>query len=154
MSKWLYFHASAIDSNSVTSHDSGTNIDFGAFPAESITSIMAEEDQIYLYFKNATRFEPVLDNYAALEGTFETMEQVYVRLTTPEDTTSTGSKYGGTDAVPVNIEEKVILRLLNLITRGQTTVIKFDAVNSNFAIPGVTAVQIRRHLTTHTIGSG
>ena len=84
MSKWLYFHASAIDSSSVTSHDSGTNIDFGAFPAESITSIMAEEDQIYLYFKNATRFEPVLDNYAALEGTFETMEQTYVRLTVAE----------------------------------------------------------------------
>ena len=137
MSKWLYFHASAIDSNSVTSHDSGTNIDFGAFPADSLTSIMAEEDQIYLYFKNATRFEPVLDNYAALEGTFETMEQVYVRLTVAEGT-----------------EHTVINSILNLITRGETTIIKFDAVTPNWAVSNVTAVQIRRHLTTHTIGSG
>ena len=47
----------------------------------------------------------------------------------------------------------VIEKLLNLITRGETKVIKFDAVNSSFAIPNVTAIQIRRHLTTHTIAS-
>ena len=136
MGKWLYFHASAIDSNSVTSHDSGTNIDFGAFPTDSLTSIMAEEDQIYLYFKNATRFEPVLDNYAALEGAFETMEQTYVRLTVAEGT-----------------EHTVISSILNLITRGETTIIKFDAVTPSWAVPNVTAIQIRRHLTTHTIAS-
>ena len=77
MSKWLYFHASAIDSNSVTSHDSGTNIDFGAFPAESITSIMAEEDQIYLYFKDATRFDNGLTGNNNNAATYETLEQVY-----------------------------------------------------------------------------
>ena len=134
MSKWLYFHASAIDSNSVTSHDTGTNIDFGAFPVESLTSIMAEEDRIYLYFKFATRFDALGGD--ASGGTFEAMEQTYVRLTVTED-----------------LEHTVIEKLLNLITRGQTTVIKFDAVNSSFAIPDVTAIQIRRHLTTHTIAS-
>ena len=136
MSKWLYFHASAIDSNSVTSHDSGTNIDFGAFPVESLTSIMAEEDQIYLYFKDATRFDTGLAGNNNDAATYETLEQVYVRLTVTED-----------------LEHTVIEKLLNLITRGQTTVIKFDAVNSSFAIPDVTAIQIRRHLTTHTIAS-
>ena len=64
------------------------------------------------------------------------MEQVYVRLSVAEDK-----------------EHTVIEKLLNLITRGQTTVIKFDAVNSSFAIPDITAIQIRRHLTTHTIAS-
>ena len=136
MSKWLYFHASAIDSNSVTSHDSGTNIDFGAFPVESLTSIMAEEDYIYLYFKDATRFDTGLAGNNNDAATYETLEQVYVRLTVTED-----------------LEHTVIEKLLNLITRGQTTVIKFDAVNSSFAIPDVTAIQIKRHLTTHTIAS-
>ena len=136
MSKWLYFHASAIDSSSVTSHDSGTNIDFGAFPAESLTSVMAEEDYIYLYFKDATRFDTGLAGNNNNAATYETLEQTYVRLTVAEDK-----------------EHTVIEKLLNLITRGQTTVIKFDAVNSSFAIPNVTAIQIRRHLTTHTIAS-
>ena len=147
MSKWLYFHASAIDSSSVTSHDTGTNIDFAAFPVDSLTAIMAEEDMIYLYFKNATRFQ------GSIGSATEVMEQTYVRLTTPEDTTSTGSNYGGTDAAPVNIEEKVVSRLLGLITKGQTTVIKFDAVTPSWPIENVTAIQIRRHLTTHTIAS-
>ena len=130
MSKWLYFHASAIDSSSVTSHDTGTNIDFAAFPTESLTSIMAEEDMIYLYFKDATRFQ------GSIGSATEVMEQSYVRLTVAEGT-----------------EHTVIEKLLNLITRGETQVIKFDAVTPSWAIPNVTAIQIRRHLTTHTIAS-
>ena len=136
MGKWLYFHASAIDSSSVTSHDSGTNIDFGAFPAESITSIMAEEDRIYLYFKDATRFDTGLAGNNNDAATYETLEQVYVMLTVAEGT-----------------EHTVINSILNLITRGETTIIKFDAVTPSWAVPNVTAIQIRRHLTTHTIAS-
>jgi hypothetical protein len=130
MSKWLYFHASAIDSSSVTSHDTGTNIDFGAFPTDSITAIMAEEDMVYLYFKDATRFQ------GSIGSATEVMEQAYVRLTTAEGK-----------------EHTVVDRLLNLITKGQTTVIKFDAVTPSWPIENVTAIQIRRHLTTHTIAS-
>ncbi len=137
MSKWLYFHASAIDSSSVTSHDAGTNIDFGAFPTDSLTSIMAEEDYIYLYFKDATRFDTGLTGNNNDAATYETLEQVYVRLTVAEGT-----------------EHTVINSILNLITRGETTIIKFDAVTPSWAVSNVTAVQIRRHLTTHTIGSG
>ena len=130
MSKWLYFHASAIDSSSVTSHDTGTNIDFGAFPTDSITAIMAEEDMVYLYFKDATRFQ------GSIGSATEVMEQTYVRLTTAEGK-----------------EHTVVDHLLSLITKGQTTVIKFDAVTPSWPIENVTAIQIRRHLTTHTIAS-
>ena len=130
MSKWLYFHASAIDSNSVTSHDTGTNIDFGAFPAESITSIMAEEDQVYLYFKDATRFQ------GSIGSATEVMEQTYVRLT-----------------VAKGKEHTVVNGIINLITKGEATIVKFDAVTPSWPISNVTAIQIRRHLTTHTIGS-
>ena len=130
MSKWLYFHASAIDSSSVTSHDTGTNIDFGAFPTDSLTAVMAEEDMVYLYFNNATRFQ------GSIGSATELMEQTYVRLTTAEGK-----------------EHTVVDHLLSLITKGQTTVIKFDAVTPSWPIENVTAIQIRRHLTTHTIAS-
>ena len=130
MSKWLYFHTSAIDSSSVISHDTGTNIDFAAFPVDSLTAVMAEEDMIYLYFKNATRFQ------GSIGSATEVMEQTYVRLTTAEGK-----------------EHTVVDHLLSLITKGQTTVIKFDAVTPSWPIENVTAIQIRRHLTTHTIAS-
>ena len=130
MSKWLYFHASAIDSSSVTSHDTGTNIDFGAFPADSLTAVMAEEDMVYLYFNNATRFQ------GSIGSATEVMEQAYVRLITAEGK-----------------EHTVVERLLNLITSPNKTVIKFDAVTPSWPIENVTAIQIRRHLTTHTIAS-
>tara|TARA_R110001583_G_scaffold182055_2_gene339639 strand:- start:82 stop:495 length:414 start_codon:yes stop_codon:yes gene_type:complete len=136
MSKWLYFHASAIDSSSVISHDTGTNIDFGAFPAENLTSIMAEEDQVYLYFKNATRFETGIGGNSNDEDTYETMEQVYVRLTVAEGT-----------------EHTVVSDILGIITKSNVGVIKFDAVTPSFPVSNVTAIQIRRHLTTHTIAS-
>ncbi len=136
MSKWLYFHASAIDSSSVISHDTGTNIDFGAFPTENLTSIMAEEDQVYLYFKNATRFETGIGGNSNDEDTYETMEQVYVRLTVAEGT-----------------EHTVVSDILGIITKSNVGVIKFDAVTPSFPVSNVTAIQIRRHLTTHTIAS-
>jgi len=136
MSKWLYFHASAIDSSSVISHDTGTNIDFGAFPAENLTSIMAEEDQVYLYFKNATRFETGIGGNSRDEDTYETMEQVYVRLTVAEGT-----------------EHTVVGDILGIITKSKVGVIKFDAVTPSWPVSNVTAIQIRRHLTTHTIAS-
>ena len=136
MSKWLYFHASAIDSSSVISHDTGTNIDFGAFPTENLTSIMAEEDQVYLYFKNATRFETGIGGNSNDEDTYETMEQVYVRLTVAEGT-----------------EHTVVGDILGAITKSKVGVIKFDAVTPSWPVSNVTAIQIRRHLTTHTIAS-
>ena len=144
MSKWLYFHASAIDSSSVISHDTGTNIDFGAFPASNLTSIMAEEDHIYLYFKDATRFENGLtstteqdsDDTTAFVHGFETMEQVYVRLTVSEGT-----------------EHTVVEAILNMITNSNRNVIRFNAVSSIWDVANITAIQIRRHLTTHTIAS-
>ena len=40
MDKYLIFHASGVDSSSVTSHDTGTDIDLACFPASAITAIM------------------------------------------------------------------------------------------------------------------
>ena len=136
MSAWLIFHASGVDSSSVISHDTGTNIDIGAFPAENLTAVMGEEDYIYLYFKDATRFETGIGGNSNDEDTYEKMEQVYVRLTVAEGT-----------------EHTVIDDILEQVASSTTTIMKFDDVNDSWPVQNVTAIQIRRHLTTHTIAS-
>ena len=79
MDKYLIFHASSVDSSSVTAHDSGTNIDLGCFKVSDISAIMAEEDYIYIYFKNAGRFEG-----GPVGSASELLEQSFVRLTVEE----------------------------------------------------------------------
>ena len=137
MDKYLIFHASGVDSSSVTSHDTGTNIDLACFPVSAVTAIMGEEDMVYIYFKDATRFE----NGLAIGDTeipMEIMEQSYVRLTVAEG------------------KEIDVVKDLTTVLIGADHISKqilFDAVNNTFPISNVTAIQIRRHLTTHTIAS-
>ena len=135
MDKYLIFHASAVDSSSVTAHDSGTNVDLGCFKASDISAIMGEEDMVYIYFRNAGRFEEVLAS-AGSDVMIETIEQTFVRLTVAEGK-----------------EINVISDLTSLIGNTSHSSILFDAVNSSYPINNVTAIQIRRHLTTHTIAS-
>ena len=133
--KLLMFHAAEVDSNSVHSHDAGTNIDLAAFPASSITSMSADEDYVYLWFGNATQFEGM---HAANDGTTqEIMEQAKVRLTVAEGT-----------------EHKVIEDLWSAMTAVSAgPVLKFDAVNSVYPVENVTAIVIYRTTTTYTIES-
>ena len=42
--KMMVFHASAVDSNSVTSADDGANLDLAAFDANNITAVAAENN--------------------------------------------------------------------------------------------------------------
>ena len=51
------FQNGTIDSNSVTEHASGTNLDFFAVPTSNLTSISALEGKIVLYFKSSNTFE-------------------------------------------------------------------------------------------------
>ena len=135
MDKFLIFHASAVDSSSVTAHDSGTNVDLGCFNASDISAIMGEEDMVYIYFRNSGRFEEILVVSGDAE-VMETMEQTFVRLTVAEGK-----------------EIDVIKQLTTVIGNTPHSSILFDAVNSSYPISNVTAIQIRRHLTTHTIAS-
>ena len=135
VNKQMIFHASAVDSSSVTSHDAGTDIDLGMFMSSNITAIMGEEDFIYIYFKDSTRFEMNWghNNDAA---TYETMEQCYVRLGVTEG------------------DEFSVLKLLaDAIAKPKVEALVFDAVGSTYPVTGITSIQIRRQLTTHTIAS-
>ena len=136
MDKFLVFHASAVDSSSVTSHDTGTDIDLASFPASAVTAVMGEEDFVYIYFKDGTRFE---DGVAVGGSVIETMEQAYVRL-----------------GVGEGKEFDVVKDLTNALTAtgiGSTSSLVFDAVNSVWPISNLESIQIRRHLTSHTIAS-
>ena len=141
----MVFHASGVDASSVTSHDAGTDIDLGMFMSGNITAIMGEEDFIYIYFKESTRFEPGMltstteqdsDDTTAMVNHFETMEQCYVRLGVAEGT-----------------EFTVVKALAEAIARPEVEALVFDAVGSAWPIPNLTSIQIRRQLTLHSIAS-
>ena len=147
MDKFMVFHSSGVDSSSVNSHDSGTNVDLGCFRVSAVTSVMAEEDFVYIYFKDATRFEQGIastteqdsDDTTAFVHGFETMEQCYVRL-----------------GVAEGKEFDVVKDLTNAMTatgQGGYQSLVFDAVNSKWPISNLTSIQIRRQLTLHTIAS-
>ena len=132
MDKYVIFHASGVDSNSVTTADDGTNIDLASFPASAISSIVAVEDTVIIYFRDAGILEG-----GPVGSATELLEQSVVRLTVAE-----GKEI---DVI------KDLTRLFQGVHTGSQ--ILFDAVNSVWPISNVTAIQIRRHLTTHTIAS-
>ena len=128
---YIIFHAGSVDSSSVTSADDGTNIDLCALPASSITSIFAEEDFVYIYFKESGRFE----FYDGIISTQTAFEQTFVRLSVSEGK-----------------EIDVVKSLADLLLQNTTIPsIIFDGVNNAWPIENVTAVQIRRHLTPHDL---
>ena len=136
MDKFLVFHASGVDSSTLTSADDGADVDLGCFRASAVTAIMAEEDFVYIYLKDSTRFE---DGVAVGGSVIETMEQAYVRL-----------------GVGEGKEFDVVKDLTNAMTstgHGGYASLVFDAVNSVWPIDNLTSIQIRRQLTTHTIAS-
>ena len=142
---WV-FHAGAVTNSTLTSADDGVNIDLCALPASAITSIFAEEDFVYVYFKEAGRFEAGTSFGGVTNDTaddadqavmHEIMEQTFVRL-----------------GVSEGKEADVVKDLAAFLTGSQVNTSPapvFDAVNSAYPISNVTSVQIRRHLTAHTI---
>ena len=139
--KLLVFHAGGVDSSTVTSADNGTDIDLCALPASAITSIFAEEDFVYIYFKEAGRFElgigTDLDSNDTDAEVLKTMEQTFVRL-----------------GVNEGKEIDLVKDLAALLTSNQVNGLPaplFDAVNSNYPVNHITSVQIRRHLTAHAL---
>ena len=135
--KMLVFHAGAVDSNSVANADDGTNLDLAAFDANNITALAAENNGsglVYVYFANSNKFEA-----GPVGSATELLEQAFVRLT------CTSGK-----------EADVVKDFLALVSGNQVNtapVPVFDAVNSSFPISNITGIQIRRHVTTATVGS-
>ena len=135
--KMLVFHAGAVDSNSVANADDGANLDLAAFDANNITALAAENNGsglVYVYFANSNKFEG-----GPVGSATELLEQAFVRLT------CTSGK-----------EADVVKDFLALVSGNQvhtSPVPVFDAVNGSYPISHITAIQIRRHVTTATVAS-
>tara|TARA_R100001510_G_C7579420_1_gene152959 strand:+ start:322 stop:771 length:450 start_codon:yes stop_codon:yes gene_type:complete len=143
--KLLVFHSGGVDSSTVTSADNGVDIDLCALPASGITSIFAEEDFVYIYFKEAGRFELGVastieqdsDDTTAFVKETKTMEQTFVRL-------------GVEEGKEIDVL-KDFAALATMVGSTTNAVPVFDSVNSNYPINHVTSVQVRRHLTAHAL---
>ena len=55
MKNWMVFHASTVDTSTVSVHDSGTNVDMCAFPADSLIAIAARNGAIEMTFNDTGR---------------------------------------------------------------------------------------------------
>ncbi len=136
--KLMVFRAGAVDSSSVTSADNGADIDLCALPASAITSVFAEEDFVYIYFKEAGRFELGVGSADGTDDQVKTMEQTFVRL-------------GAVEGKELDLVKDFAALATASGTAGNTQVPVFDAVNGVYPINNVESVQIRRHLTAHVL---
>ena len=56
MKRMMVFHASGVDSNSVGSHDAGTNLDLAAFDVADLQCMTGTEDTVELTFNETGIF--------------------------------------------------------------------------------------------------
>tara|TARA_R110000737_G_scaffold276307_1_gene283171 strand:+ start:69 stop:503 length:435 start_codon:yes stop_codon:yes gene_type:complete len=143
MERYIVFYASGVDSSSLTASDTGADVDLACFRMSNITAIMGEEDLVYIYFIDSGRFEEAAHKgfpaSIASGAAAEIMEQTFVRLTVAE-------------GKEIDVIEDLASLFSDSIHKPGGKIV-FDAVNNTWPISNVTAIQIRRHLTTHTIAS-
>ena len=85
MKQFMCFHASAVDSSTVSVHDSGTNVDMAAFLAKDLKCIAAKNGGVELTFDETGKLNPASSsqNTAGASGNDETnaLENTLVTLT-------------------------------------------------------------------------
>ena len=140
MKPMMVFHSATVDSNSVGSHDSGTNLDMAAFSVEDLICITAGNTSVELTFDETGVFNRNFGNGGADGGDAggEAIENSLAILTVTDATTAT----------------KVVKDIVRVINGGPHLdgMFLFDAVNDVY--PGdigsgdVSAINIRRTTTT------
>ncbi len=135
MKRMMVFHASGVDSNSVGSHDAGTNLDLAAFDVADLKCMTGTEDTVELTFDETGMFNSGYNGGADNEA----LEQSLVILTVTE-----GKEF---DVI------KDIAALVNNITSNGVAAPVFDAVNSKYPINNVTAIAIRRTTTSRAVSA-
>ena len=136
MKRFVVFHASGVDSNSVGSADDGTNLDLAAFDLNDLQTMTGTEDTVELTFNETGMF----NKHAGTGGDDEAgLENSLVILTVAE----------GKEADVI----KDIAALANNSTVNGVAVPVFDAVNSKYPISNVTAIAIRRTTTSRVVSA-
>ena len=134
MKRFVVFHASGVDSNSVGSADDGTNLDLAAFDLNDLQTMTGTEDTVELTFNETGMF----NKHAGTGGDDEAgLENSLVILTVAE----------GKEADVI----KDIAALANNATVNGFAAPVFDAVNSKYPINNITAIAIRRTTTSRVV---
>mgnify|MGYP003114220116 CR=1 FL=1 len=136
MKRFVVFHASGVDSDSVGSADDGTNLDLAAFDLNDLQTMTGTEDTVELTFNETGMFNK---HFGVGDAGGEGIENSLVILTVAE----------GKEADVI----KDIAALANNGTVTGVAVPVFDAVNGNYPINNVTAIAIRRTTTTRVISA-
>ena len=140
MKPMMVFHSATVDSNSVGSHDAGTNLDMAAFAAEDLVCITAGNTSVDLTFDETGMFNINFGNGGGDGGDAggEAIENSLAILTVTDATTAT----------------RVVKDIVRVINGGphHDGMFLFDAVNDVY--PGdigagdVSAINIRRTTST------
>jgi hypothetical protein len=136
---FFVFHSAAVDSNSVGSHDAGTNLDMAAFAVEDLKCVTAGNTSVELTFNETGMFNSAYSAGADNEA----LEQSLAILTVTDAATATA------------IVKKIILA----INGGphQSGMYLFDAVNdvypADIASGDVSAINIRRTTTSRAVSA-
>ncbi len=136
MKKFIVFHASAVDANSVGSADDGVNLDLAAFDLNDLQTMTGTEDTVELTFNETGMFNK---HFGIGDAGGEGYENSLVILTVAE----------GKEADVI----KDIAALANASQVHGVAVPVFDAVNSKYPINNVTAIAIRRSTTSRVIAA-
>ena len=140
MKPMMVFHSATVDSNSVGSHDAGTNLDMAAFAVEDLMCITAGNTSVELTFDETGMFNRNFGNGGGDGGDAggEAIENSLAILTVTDATTAT----------------RVVKDIVRVINGGphHDGMFLFDAVNDVY--PGdigagdVSAINIRRTTST------
>jgi hypothetical protein len=137
----MVFHSAAVDSDSVGSHDAGTNLDMAAFAVEDLKCITAGNTSVELTFNETGMFNSGYNGGADNEA----LEQSLAILTV-------------TDAATATKVVKLIVEGINSTSPVYNSgMFLFDAVNDAYAC-GVTAgdvsaINIRRTTTSRAVSA-
>ena len=136
MKEWMCFHASTVDSSTVSVHDAGTNVDMAAFPADACTAIAAKNGGIEMTFMDTGKLIPTVANGGDDEVDLG-LEATLVTLTVANA------------SIPAVMKD--LIRVINRAPHGDGLLL-FDEVNSIY--PGdltaslITAIVIARTTTS------
>ena len=141
MKQWMCFHASTVDSSTVSVHDAGTNVDMAAFPADACTAIAAKNGGIEMTFMDTGKLIPTVANGGDDEVDLG-LEATLVTLTVANA------------SIPTVMKD--LIRVINRAPHGDGLLL-FDEVNSVY--PGdltaslITAIAIKRTTTSIVVAA-
>ena len=136
------FHSATVDSDSVGSHDAGTNLDMAAFAVEDLVCITAGNTSVELTFDETGMFNRNFGNGGADGGDAggEAIENSLAILTVTNATTATA------------VVKKIVEGINSTSPLYNSGMFLFDAVNDVYACGvaagDVSAINIRRTTTT------